>query len=59
MASSKKPMTEKQKKDLIKKTGTGGVRKAGDAIINRQKKLDEMMGAKRKSPAKKKPTKYA
>lgn len=57
MAAAKKPMTDKQKKDLIKKIGTGAVRKAGDAIINRKKQIEDAMGAKRKT--KKKGTKYA
>lgn len=60
--AAKKPMSDAEKKKLIKKTGTGAVRKAGESIINRKKQLEDAMkaaGAKRKAPAKKKPTKYA
>lgn len=59
--AAKKPMSDADKKKLIKKTGTGAVRKAGESIINRKKQLEDAMkkaGAK-KAPAKKKPTKYA
>lgn len=59
--AAKKPMSDAEKKKLIKKTGTGAVRKAGESLFNRKKQLEDAMkkaGAK-KAPAKKKPTKYA
>lgn len=53
--AAKKPMSDSAKKKLIKKTGTGAVRKAGEAIINRKKQLEDAMkaaGAKKKSKKK-------
>ncbi|MNE13959.1 hypothetical protein D3C87_1612080 [compost metagenome] len=46
---------KKNGKELVKKLGTGAARKAGDAIINRKKQMeDAMKSAKKKSPKKKK-----
>lgn len=48
---------KKNGKELVKKLGTGAARKAGDAIINRKKQMEDAMkkaGAKKKSPKKKK-----
>ena len=58
MAAKKKPMTQKEKKETAKGLGTGGARKAADAIINRQKQIDEAMKGAKKATKKKK-TKYA
>lgn len=57
--AKKKPMTAKEKKDLAKKLGTGGAKKAADALINRQKQMEDAMKGAKKSAPKKKKTRYA
>lgn len=59
MATKKKPMTTKEKKETAKGLGTGAARKAAERIINRQKQMEEMMKGAKKSPSKKKKTAYA
>lgn len=56
-ASKKKTMTVKQKKDTAKGLGTGGARKAADALINREQQMKMILegaGASRKKPSAKK-----
>lgn len=59
MADNKKKTTKKPAKVDPKILGTGAARKAGDAIKNRKKQLEDAMKGAKASPKKKKKTQYA
>lgn len=43
--AKKKAASADEKKELSKKLGTGGAKKAADSIIDRQKQLDDLMNS--------------
>lgn len=59
MAGAKKKAAKKPAKVDPKILGTGAARKAGDAIKNRKKQLEDAMKGAKASPKKKKKTQYA
>lgn len=59
MATAKKKPAKKPAKVDPKILGTGAARKAGDAIKNRKKQLEDAMKGAKASPKKKKKTQYA
>lgn len=43
MAEKKKTPSTKEKKELSKKLGSGGAKKAADTIIDKQKQMNDLM----------------